>query len=234
MGNSLNSAKVNLPPQLLPPRELQDVEGFASFADSMALTTHHKKRHPEAVQYFNDFRAKRSELARKLFTYFNATVFGNFLPENVEIEFNFQLWRPSGAAHTLVRGDDNSRYYKIFLSVRHMEDPERLRDTLIHEMCHVAVWLLNVNPRSKDGDHGPCWQKLATHAQSVHPNIIIQKFERHATFTFYLYKCTDCGCDIGENVPREKDQRTCPKCGGVLSFIPIDDPDLKILLKRKK
>ena len=167
----------------------------------MALTIYHEdlKRHPEAVQYFNDFRATRSELARKLFTYFNATAFGNRLPESLEIELNFQLWIPSGTTHTAERIEDGSRYAKIFLSVRHNENPERLRDTLIHEMCHVAAWLIDGSDCPIDGGHGPCWQKWAEHAQSVHPNIIIQRFERNVTYTDFLYKCGDCGCDIGEN-----------------------------------
>ena len=32
---------------------------------------------------------------------------------------------------------------------------DRLRDTLIHEMCHAATWLIDGNRRDQ---HGPCWQ----------------------------------------------------------------------------
>lgn len=33
---------------------------------------------------------------------------------------------------------------------------DRLRDVLIHEMCHVATW--NINKQQEDQDHGPIWQ----------------------------------------------------------------------------
>jgi hypothetical protein len=31
---------------------------------------------------------------------------------------------------------------------------ERTRDTLIHELCHAAVWLIN----GTNGGHGPYWK----------------------------------------------------------------------------
>lgn len=34
-----------------------------------------------------------------------------------------------------------------------LDTPDRLRDTLIHEMCHAAAWLIN---NVSDG-HGPYW-----------------------------------------------------------------------------
>lgn len=35
-----------------------------------------------------------------------------------------------------------------------LDTPDRLRDTLVHEMCHAAAWLIN---DVSDG-HGPFWK----------------------------------------------------------------------------
>lgn len=42
---------------------------------------------------------------------------------------------------------------RIVLATKVLDTPERLRDTLIHEMCHAAAWLIN---DVSDG-HGPFW-----------------------------------------------------------------------------
>lgn len=35
-----------------------------------------------------------------------------------------------------------------------IETSDRLRDTLIHEMCHAAAWIID----NKADGHGPCWR----------------------------------------------------------------------------
>lgn len=49
---------------------------------------------------------------------------------------------------------DIERSCRIVLSSKVIDEPSRLRDTLIHEMCHAAAWQIN----HMSSGHGPCWQ----------------------------------------------------------------------------
>ena len=44
--------------------------------------------------------------------------------------------------------------FDVFLYFQVIDVPERLRDTLIHEMCHAAAWIIS---GYKDG-HGRLWK----------------------------------------------------------------------------
>lgn len=44
---------------------------------------------------------------------------------------------------------------------------DRLRDTLIHELCHAATWLIH---GARDG-HGRFWNLYAKKAAMVHPEL---------------------------------------------------------------
>ena len=186
-----------------------------------------KKRHPVASEYVKEYRANRTALARDLYTYFNHTVFKNKLLPDLEMEFSFQQWHTSG--QTVVNTfKGKERFSKIYLSVHHLESPQRLRDILIHEMCHVATWLINCDLDVQD--HGPVWIKWTEIAQTIHPYITIQRYDHYITQTNHLYICNRCEFDTGERNPLPE-HTTCYKCcAGILQRIEIYDPDLTIAL----
>lgn len=72
------------------------------------------------------------------------------------LEWNARLVRTAGLCYCkLIRKNGmTTRTSKIALSTKVITSPDRLRDTLIHEMCHAAVWLLN----NESGGHGPFWK----------------------------------------------------------------------------
>lgn len=78
------------------------------------------------------------------------------LPGDMLLEWNSRLARTAGLCYCkLVRkGGVTTRTAKIALSTKVITSPDRLRDTLIHEMCHAAVWLLN----NVSGGHGQFWK----------------------------------------------------------------------------
>lgn len=67
---------------------------------------------------------------------------------------------------------------------------ERVRDTLIHEMCHAAVWLIN---ETQDG-HGKYWQYWVKKAEITHRDLPpIRRCHTYDITTKYIYKCNKCG-----------------------------------------
>ena len=70
-----------------------------------------------------------------------------------------------------------------------LDSPDRLRDTLVHEMCHAASWVIS---GYKDG-HGPIWKNWATRAMIRFPELpIISRCHSYEIRTKYVYRCQTC------------------------------------------
>lgn len=67
--------------------------------------------------------------------------------------------------------------------------PDRLRDTLVHEMCHAATWLIN---SVRDG-HGPFWKLYARKATLAHPELpMVTRCHSYDINYKYQYQCSRC------------------------------------------
>ena len=96
------------------------------------------------------FRKNRDQITRQTFTEFNNTAFKGAL-SSVEVSWSNKLNTTAGI--TRMRGklgaeNSNTRVATIELATKVIDDEERLRSTLLHEMCHAAQWLV-------DGVHKP-------------------------------------------------------------------------------
>uniref|UniRef100_A0A183SXQ3 SprT-like domain-containing protein n=1 Tax=Schistocephalus solidus TaxID=70667 RepID=A0A183SXQ3_SCHSO len=89
-----------------------------------------------------------------------------------------------------------SNLVRIELAPKVCTSADRLRDTLLHEACHAAVWLLHgVN----DG-HGPLWRGFARKANSLFPNIPrVTVRHAYAIDTRFTYECTGCGATVNRH-----------------------------------
>ncbi|EPB73344.1 hypothetical protein ANCCEY_07590 [Ancylostoma ceylanicum] len=82
------------------------------------------------------------------------------LPEFLDVKWNPRLRKTAGMCR-----NKPDRTSWIELSPKVCSAPDRVRDTLIHEMCHAAVWI--VDGRVKEG-HGPVWKKwVGRHTKSL-------------------------------------------------------------------
>lgn len=100
------------------------------------------------------------------------------------------------------------RTAQIVLSTKVLDSPERLRDTLIHELCHAASWIIS---GYSDG-HGPHWTRWTEQAMKRFPELsMIDRTHSYSIRTKYQYKCVDCGYTVGRHT---KSLDTCRKvCG---------------------
>ena len=192
------------------PTQPQPAVKYASIIESMSFNMNGKLRHPIAEIYFrSDFRANRDALARTLYSQFNNTVFNNLLPTDMKIYFSY-MESNSGTTHISIY-PDGSFFCEIELSILHMEHPQRVRDTLLHEMCHVAVHCIDLIEDPTDSGHGSYWKRWTEHAKSIYPFINIEKFDNTITFTRCIYTCNECDHEIARKLPLAPDQ-TCPIC----------------------
>lgn len=83
------------------------------------------------------------------------------------------------------------RSARIELSEKVLTSADRLRCTLIHEMCHAATWIFD----GEDG-HGRTWKAWASKANKVFPELPkINVCHQYAIEYKYTYKCTGCSVE---------------------------------------
>lgn len=110
-----------------------------------------------ALIYRTHFKQHKVELTRKLFDLFNEKVFNYSIPKNTVLEWNDKMRQTAGFCRCkkVTRRTGNiERYVQIDLASKVLDTADRLRDTLIHEMCHAATWVVD---KVSDG-HGSLWR----------------------------------------------------------------------------
>ncbi|BHF66027.1 hypothetical protein SprV_0200904100 [Sparganum proliferum] len=176
-----------------------------------------RRRHPSAERYVTKFKQTRVELANRLFSFYNKVVFDEKLPKDLAVEWNARLLKTAGQCVYLRRKVTSrdgivteSNLVRIELAPKVCTSADRLRDTLLHEACHAAVWLLHgVN----DG-HGPLWRGFARKANSLLPNIP-RVTVRHAYVidTRFTYVCTGCGATVNRHSKSlDTEKKVCGNC----------------------
>jgi hypothetical protein len=110
------------------------------------------------------------DYAKALFSELNDAVFGGRIPSDTKLIWNVRLLSTAGKAffsrfvifvcipnrlliQTCFRNRQDQTYTKIELAPKVLDCDERVRLTLAHEMCHLAVWVIDNDP--SEVGHGP-------------------------------------------------------------------------------
>ncbi|XP_065207217.1 germ cell nuclear acidic protein-like [Planococcus citri] len=189
-----------------------------SFLKSLSTLTSPNSIHPDAEQFRKSFKKMKEQLVKKLFVLFNKEVFDNQLPEDLKIEWNARMRSSSGLCYnkrikTIIGPNKEClRVSRIALSTKIIESPERLRDTLIHELCHAATWIID----NKADGHGPCWKSWAQKAMRRFPELPpIKRCHDYSIQTKFKYKCVQCGYTIGRHSKSlNLERKRCGYCYG--------------------
>lgn len=99
----------------------------------------------------------KNELAARLFKLYNKNIFDNRIPEDVPIEWSDRMRGTAGYCYCkkiIRRSGLTERKVRIVLATKVLDSADRLRDTLIHEMCHAATWIIN----EVANGHGNQWR----------------------------------------------------------------------------
>jgi hypothetical protein len=102
-----------------------------------------------------------------------------------------------------------------------IDDPHRLRSTLLHEMCHAAAWMIDGVYKPS---HGKCFQKWAQIAMKhVHGIEVTTTHDYQISFK-YAWACTTskCGCVIKRHSRSvDVNKHRCGRCQGKLMEIEV-------------
>ncbi|VBB29442.1 unnamed protein product [Acanthocheilonema viteae] len=146
--------------------------------------------HWDAQRYTTvKFSRVREKLAARLFDLYRRRCFENKLDPNMVLEWNSRLRLTAGRCRCKSNGTVD-----IELSSKVCDTPERLRDTLLHEMCHAAVWVID---RIQKGGHGSAWKYWVYQSRKVFPSLpLIGRCHNYTVDAKYLYICDRCGQTI--------------------------------------
>ncbi|XP_040261855.1 acidic repeat-containing protein [Bufo bufo] len=164
--------------------------------------------------YVKSFKQRKHELTTRLYNLYNKTVFEQKLPENLEITWNKKMRKTAGYCVTGQKKQTLDRYARIELSEKVCDSADRLRDTLIHEICHAATWLIN---GVRDG-HGQYWKLYARKSTIVHPELpMVSRCHTYEINYKFTYECSRCKNTIGRHSKSlDTEKFVCALCKGTL------------------
>ncbi|CAG9796088.1 unnamed protein product [Diatraea saccharalis] len=191
-----------------------------TFVGSLADEVPTWRCHPEAFQYRDNYKTMREQLTRRLYIEFNKEVFDNALEEDMPVIWDTKLRSTAGTTtNRLLKNSkgDRRRTSSIKLSTKVVDGPQRLRDTLIHELCHSATWIIDGELRA---GHGPLWKKWATCALRKYPELgEISRCHNMQIHFKYCYKCTKCGYSIQRHSKSiDITKKCCGYCRGTFEL----------------
>lgn len=134
-----------------------DTKASDKNSNFLASLSHNVNTNSLGALYRKTYKTAKNELARKLFNMYNETIFDCKIPKDTNIEWNDRMTGTAGFCYCrkITRSLGTvERSVRIVLSNKILDSPDRLRDTLIHEMCHAAAWIVN---EVADG-HGHYWK----------------------------------------------------------------------------
>ncbi|KAF9243905.1 SprT-like family-domain-containing protein, partial [Melanogaster broomeanus] len=134
-------------------------------------------------------QARRERYATDLFAELNHDVFGGGLPQDTKLEWNKRLLTTAGRARWH-RSRDGVHTTGIELAAKILDCNERIRNTLSHEMCHLACWVIDNNPQE---GHGQLFKSWANKVMRKRPDIHIST--RHNYEISYPYEWSESQCE---------------------------------------
>ncbi|KAG1757339.1 SprT-like family-domain-containing protein [Suillus lakei] len=133
-------------------------------------------------------QARREKYAAQLFEELNSTIFNDGLPRETKLNWNKRLLTTAGRARWH-RSRDGVQTTEIELAAKILDCDERIRNTLSHEMCHLACWIINGNP--KEG-HGQAFKAWANKVMIKRPEIEITTRHNYEISYPFEWKCEKC------------------------------------------
>ncbi|KAG6918674.1 hypothetical protein DXG01_012491 [Tephrocybe rancida] len=136
---------------------------------------------------------RRELYARKLFDELNHTVFGDKLPKETKLNWSKRLLTTAGRAKW---HRDGIQTTEIELAEKILDCDERIRNTLSHEMCHLASWIIDASPKEV---HGRIFKAWSDKIMRKRPEIEITTRHDYEIGFKFNWKCLKCAKTYGRH-----------------------------------
>ncbi|KAI0287401.1 SprT-like family-domain-containing protein, partial [Russula brevipes] len=157
-------------------------------------------------------QAERAAYAQSLFDELNRGVFASGLPVETSLVWSNRLLTTAGRARWH-RSKEGVHTTSIELATKILDTrgkSKRIRNTLSHEMCHLACWIINQDP--KEG-HGKAWKSWAAKVMRKRPDIDISTRHNYEISYPYEWECESCAKTYGRfSKSIRPDEVVCGAC----------------------
>ncbi|KAH8988346.1 SprT-like family-domain-containing protein [Lactarius akahatsu] len=154
-------------------------------------------------------QAERAAYAQSLFDDLNLSVFGGGLPATTTLVWSNRLLTTAGRARWR-RSKEGVHTTSIELATKILDSNERIRNTLSHEMCHLACWVINQDP--KEG-HGKVWKSWAAKVMRKRADIDISTRHNYEISYPFEWECENCAKTYGRfSKSIRPDEVVCGAC----------------------
>jgi len=170
----------------------------------------------------SSFSKNRQHYTTSTFVEFNTKAFNSAL-SSVEVSWSKRLKTTAGLTRLKRIGttDNMRRIATIELSTKCLDSVERLRSTLLHEMCHAAAWLVDGVHKPP---HGSVFKKWASLSMRKIRDVEVTTTHDYVIQFKYAWKCTNnvCGTIIKRHSRSVDPKRhCCGSCKGKLIEIEV-------------
>lgn len=158
------------------------------------------------------FAAVRTSAAVRLLSFFDREVVGGALGRRVTVSWNARLLRSAGVTHMNKVGGE--RRARIELSGKVVDDLGRLYQTLAHEVCHAAAWIVDDVAKPP---HGHVFKEWVLRFERWDGTLAISTCHEYEVQCRFVYTCGACGYVYGRHSKSiDVRKQLCGKCRGTL------------------
>ncbi|KAJ7630452.1 SprT-like family-domain-containing protein [Roridomyces roridus] len=134
--------------------------------------------------------------AEQVYSYLNHVVFRNMLPPldgvRMKLVWNKRLLTTAGRAKYL--RNEGIEDIEIHLATKVLISEDRVRNTLSHEMCHLASWMIDKELKES---HGKIFKRWAYRVEQKDSNIEVSVRHSYELFYPFEWKCVKCEAVVG-------------------------------------
>ncbi|XP_064556741.1 germ cell nuclear acidic protein [Drosophila montana] len=190
----------------------KNIASKCSFIKSLEPQISRDRCDNEAFFYRENFSRNKEQLAARLYDMFNEQIFNNEL--KVPITWSKLLRNTAGRCKNKKKLLERSSV--VELSIKVLTSADRLRCTLIHELCHAAAWVFN-----GEGGHGLVWKRWAQRANEKFPDLPPIRVCHNYNIEFkYTYKCIKCNTSShAHSRSRKVENLRCRICRGPIMLL---------------
>ncbi|KDR85254.1 hypothetical protein GALMADRAFT_234003 [Galerina marginata CBS 339.88] len=159
------------------------------------LTPQPRAKKPQVTPRANSKKAmlaaeltRRHEYAQQLFYDLNTLIFKQGLPQDTKLNWNKRLLTTAGRAK-FHQSREGVQTTEIELAEKILDCDERIRNTLSHEMCHLATWVID---NKIDEHHGKLFKNWASRVMKKRPDIHVSIKHDYEISHPFQWKCEKC------------------------------------------
>jgi predicted SprT family Zn-dependent metalloprotease len=178
-----------------PPAPMPDI-GSLSLSSPAKLAPPPRPK-PRKQMSPREWEAHRVKYAQALFDELDANVFDARLGRRgagCTIKWDSRINKSAGMAHRrATRHKDGSSTHELWIALapKVLSEERQIRDTLAHEMCHVAAWAISGEFKNPHGKVFKTWGRKVMRAR---PDISVTTKHDYVINYKYEWQCTNVGC----------------------------------------